>query len=573
LDGSGRRARVEALITVLRARLVCCALSAALLQCEAIYAAPVPPDAGQTLRELRPPPAPEAPREIPPLTIEGGGESNPASDIRFMIKSVQITGNTKFSTPVLHALVADVVGGEHSLTELRAAVARISDYYRKHGYPVARAYLPAQEIRDGAVTIGIIEGRLGKLVIENHSRLSDGRVGSYLAHVKEGAVIRSPEIDRSLLLLNDTPGVGGSRATLQPGADVGTSDLVIAVNPAGTVSGDIETDNYGNRYTGQYRLGGTLNINSPLRIGDQVTLNALSSGRDLLYGRIGYQLPIAGDGLRAGAAYFDTRYRLGKDFSALQAHGTGTGGSAFVVYPFVITQKSNLSGTVSFEERHLTDYADATATVTEKHVYVATLGLSGAHRDTLGGSGLSSVNLSLAMGDLDINTPIARLIDELTVHTEGRYVRLSYGASRVQQLTSSTFISVALSGQRANKNLDTSEKFSLGGAEGVRAYPQGEDIGDEGYMVNLELRQRFTPALQGLLLYDTGSVTTNRKPFDPSLRNSRKLAGPGVGLEARLFGFQAKAALAWRTVGGEPNSIPASAVHTPTAWVQIRRPF
>jgi hemolysin activation/secretion protein len=561
------------LIKVLRARLVFCALSAALLQCEVVHAAVVPPDAGQTLRELRSPPAPEAPREIPPLTVEEGGESNPASDIRFMIKSVQITGNSKIPTPVLRALVDDVVGAEHSLTELRAAIAHISNYYRQHGYPLARAYLPAQEIRDGAVTIGILEGRLDKLVIENHSRLSDVRAATYVDHVKAGAVIKSSEIDRSLLLLNDAPGVGGSRATLQPGASVGTSELVIAVNPAAAFSGDIVADNYGNRYTGEYRMTGTLNINSPLRIGDQVTLNALSSGPDLRYGRVAYQLPIGGDGLHAGAAYFDTRYRLGKDFSVLEAHGTGIGGSAFIVYPFILTQKSNMTGTASLEERHLTDYADATATVTEKHVYLANLGLSGSHRDTLGGGGLSSANLSLALGDLNINSPIARLIDELSAGTSGRYVRLSYGASRLQQLTSSTLMSIALAGQRSNKNLDTSEKFSLGGADGVRGYPQGEDIGDEGYMVNLELRQRFAPALQGILFYDAGSVTTNRKPFDPSLPKSRKLAGTGIGVDVRLFGFQTKAALAWRTDGGEPTSIPPSAVRTPSAWVQIRRLF
>jgi len=555
---------------MLRERLLFCALGAALLHCEAGYAAPPPPDAGQTLRELQPPPTPDVPREIPPLTIEDHQESNPASDFRFTIKSVQITGNSKFPTPVLHALVEDVIGGEHSLTELRAAVARITDYYHQHGYPVARAYLPAQEIRDGAVTIGIIEGRLDKLVIENHARLSDARAAAYVNHVKEGDVIKSSEIDRRLLLLNETPGVGGSRATLQPGASVGTSELAITLIPGDLFSGDVEADNYGNRYTGQYRLGGTLNINSPLRIGDQVTLSALSSGKDLRYGRIGYQLPVGGDGLRAGIAYFDTRYRLGKEFSVLEAHGTGTGGSAFVVYPFILTQKSNMTGTLSLEERHLTDYADATATVTEKHLYLANLGLSGSLRDTLGGSGLSSANVSLALGDLTINSPDARLIDYFTVRTDGRYIRLSYSASRLQQLTSSTFMSVALSGQRANKNLDTSEKFSLGGADGVRAYPQGEDIGDEGYMVNLELRQKITSALQGILFYDTGSVTTNRQPFNGSLANSRKLAGPGVGMDVRLFGLQAKAALAWRTEGGEPNSIPASAAHSPSAWVQLR---
>ncbi len=559
---------------MLRARLVFCALSAALLQCEAVYAAPpLPPDAGQTLRELQPPPPPEVPQAIPPLTIEGPEQGGAASDIRFMIKSVQITGNTRIPSAVLRALVADVIGAEHNLTELRAAISRITDYYHRRGYPVARGYLPAQEIRDGAVTIGIIEGQLDKKTIDNHSRLTDTRVAKHLDNVKADAVIESAEVDRSLLLLNQTPGVGRTRATLQPGASVGTSELVVAVDPAAAYSGDLEADNYGNRYTGQYRLAGTLTVNSPLRIGDQLSLTALSAGPDLLYGRSAYQLPVGGDGLNVGVAYFDSRYRLGKDFSVLQAHGTGAGGSVFAAYPFIVTQHSNLNVTASLEEKHLIDYVDATATVTEKHVYLASFALSGAHRDLVGGGGVSTANLSLTLGDLDINSPIARLIDEISARSDGRYARLSYSLTRLQRLTARTFLSVAVSGQRANKNLDSSEKFTLGGSDGVRAYPQGEAIGDEGYLVNLELRQDLVRKLQGFLFYDTGSVTTNRKPFVFSFPNSRRLAGAGFGVQATLAGFQIKASTAWRTAGGEPNSIPNSAVRTPEAWLQIRRMF
>ena len=42
--------------------------------------------------------------------------------------------------------------------------ARITDLYREHGYILARAYVPAQEMRDGAVEIGVVEGRVGKIV-------------------------------------------------------------------------------------------------------------------------------------------------------------------------------------------------------------------------------------------------------------------------------------------------------------------------------------------------------------------------------------------------------------------------
>ena len=137
-------------------RLAFCAVSAVLLQWESVHAAPVPPDAGQTLRELQPPPMPDAPREIPPLTLEDRGESNPASDIRFMIRSVQITGNSKIPTPVLSALVANVVGAEHSLTELRAAVARITGVEGEIAFAVGRGELDRFD-----VVLRVIEEQVG----------------------------------------------------------------------------------------------------------------------------------------------------------------------------------------------------------------------------------------------------------------------------------------------------------------------------------------------------------------------------------------------------------------------------
>jgi hypothetical protein len=70
-----------------------------------------------------------------------------------------------------------------------------------------------------------------------------------------------------------------------------------------------------------------------------------------------------------------------------------------------------------------------------------------------------------------------------------------------------------VSGQTASKNLDSSEKFSLGGINGVRAYPQGEASGDEGYRGTVELRHNVMPNVQATVFYDWGKVTINRNPF------------------------------------------------------------
>lgn len=526
------------------------------------------PEAGQILRELQQQPILNTPQIEPKLDIEETAqEQKKTGDTRFMLKAINISGNSEIPTDVLQALLADLVGAERSLAELTAAATRITAYYRAHGYAVARAYLPAQEVKDGMVAINIVEGRIAKQRIDNQSLLSEERVNAFLNHIHEGDVIKSAQIDRSLLLLNDTPGVGSARATLQPGVGVGTSDLLVELKPSALYSGSINLDNYGNRYTGQNQLSGTFNINSPLKIGDQVTLNALTSDQHLSYGRAAYQLPVSNDGLRLGAAYTDMRYRLGKEFEASQAHGKATNGTLFIAYPFIRGQQSNLTGMFIWEQIALTD------TVSSRRIQLANMNVSGDCRDALGGGGISIFDLSFKLGRLDIGSPDALAIDNGSARTNGAYTRLTYAANRLQRLAKSNQLSFSISGQQANKNLDSAEKFSLGGAKGVRAYPQGEGVGDQGYLVNLELSHYFTGTVQGSVFYDTGSITVNRNPYGAAASNSRNLSGMGIGFNAHLAGIQFKAALAWRISGGEPTSIPSTTAAPAILWAQITRPF
>ncbi|MCZ8285956.1 MAG: hypothetical protein O9353_10930, partial [Bacteroidia bacterium] len=199
---------------------------------------PPVPDAGQVLRDLqqaRPAPPPQS---APLQRIDETADLSQAGEAKVMVKSIAITGNKEIPTEQLQPLVASLVGAERSLTQLNAAARRITAYYRSQGFAVARAYLPAQDITDGAVTISIIEGRISSHKINNTSLLSDERAQAYLGQVKDGDVIKSDQIDRGFLLLQDTPGVSNSRATLQPGASVGTSELLIEVNPSRPYSGN-----------------------------------------------------------------------------------------------------------------------------------------------------------------------------------------------------------------------------------------------------------------------------------------------------------------------------------------------
>lgn len=543
-----------------------CAAALALCSFSTTQAQTIPtPNAGQVLRELQTPPA-AAPSAAPALRATPAADAS-GSQAKALITSIAITGNQEIPTSELLPLVEPLIGSEQTLAQINAAARRITAYYRTKGFAVARALVPAQDITAGAVSITVIEGRVSTSRVTNTSRLPDALVGSYIGDVKPGDVVRSNQIDRGILLLQDTPGVASSRATLQPGASVGTSELLIEVTPASMLSGSATLDNYGNRYTGEYRLGANLAVASPLGRGDQLSFSALTAGSGLSFARLAYQMPMGADGLRVGAAYFDTRYKLGREFAALDAQGSAKSTSVFAAYPFIRSPLRNLSGTASYEAKRLNDRINSTDTTTDRKVSVTSLGLASNLQDGWLGGGISTAELTLVMGNLDIASAGALAIDAVSAKTNGSYRKVAYGLSRLQRFTDTTQLSLSLNGQQASKNLDSSEKFSLGGPSGVRAYPTGEAIGDEGLKGTVELRHSYNANLQVTAFYDFGSVRVNKTPFGPTASNSRNLAGAGFGVNAAFDKVQVKAALAWRTQGGMPTSLPAGSVKTPTLLV------
>lgn len=106
---------------------------------------------------------------------------------------------------------------------------------------------------------------------------------------------------------------------------------------------------------------------------------------------------------------------------------------------------------------------------------------------------------------------------------------------------------MAFNGQRASKNLDTAEKFALGGVNAIRAYPTGEGLGDQGWQATAELRYNLLPSLQGVVFYDVGGIDINRRAYIANANNSRHLSGEGIGFNASLAkSWQLKLNVAWR---------------------------
>lgn len=490
------------------------------------------PGAGSQLRQVPPPPAVE--KAAPEIRIEESTTPPaPGADlVRVLVTQLEISGARAYTADALIAISGFTPGVEYTLPELQAMAARITEHYRANGYFVARAYLPAQDVSDNVVTIAVSEGNYGQVTLHNQTNLADGLAHGLLDGLESGDAITLDPLESRLLLLSDIPGVKVS-STLVPGTVPGSSDLIVDITPGRRVTGSVYADNAGNPYTGEHRVGATVNLNNPLGRGDVASLNFLTSGSGLQYGRASYQMQFGR--ATAGIGYSRLEYELGEQFEVLGANGTAEVVSIFGTYPLIRSRDSNLYFGLAAENRTFQDRLDVIPSVTDREARVLTPSLYGNHHDSFGGGGYSTFVLSYSAGSLDIQTPAALAADAASARTDGSYGKLWFNATRQQRVTDRLSLHGSFTAQQATKNLDPSEKLVLGGMDGVRAYPQGEAFGDEGYLAHVEahlllagLSARVPGQVHVLGFVDAGYITIDKNPWFAG-DNHRTLSGAGIG--------------------------------------------
>lgn len=535
-------------------------------------AGPVP-GAGELLQQVQPVEPPSPSSTGTELKIEQQGAAPLPPSVAFEVKTIRITGNTVFDTTVLHALVMDGEGQSLTLTQLNGLAARITDYYHRHGYPLARAIIPAQKIEDGRVRIEVIEARYGKIHLRNKSQVSDSLLEATLSPVQSGQAIEQETLDRSLLLFSDIPGVAPG-FTLKPGEAAGTSDLVVEAAPGPRVTGYVALDNYGNAYTGRTHLGGTVNFINPLRHGDVLSVDGLSAGRGLSYGRISYESLLNGRGTRMGGSYSALQYILGDTFAPLDGHGTAQVGSLWIKHPLMRSRNVNFYGQLQYDHKDLRDHVDLTDIRTDRHLDNWTARLSGDLRDGFLSGGISTWNIAWTSGRVGFDDADAQLFDAATAKTQGSFSKFNAILARLQNLSRNSSLYLAFWGQWASKNLDGSEKMVAGGPYTVRAYDVGVLSGDNGYLGTAEIRYNLGPVgwgrYQAVGFIDTQHVTVNKYPL-VARTNDATLTGAGVGIDCLWPDLWTARAYIAKPIGATPELVASTA--SVRAWAQISKGF
>ena len=495
------------------------------------------------------------------------------------VATFKFAGNTLLTSKQLSRAVAGFIGRPLTFADLQNAAIAVANAYRRAGW-VVRAYLPEQDVTGGTVTIEIIEAKLGAVRIDGSTqRASNGQLTRIVdAAQKPGTSLNADALDRALLLIGDLPGVVAT-GSLSEGTGQGRTDLVLNVTDGPKVTGEVIADNEGARYTGAARISVNAGLNAPFGIGDRAeTVLLHTQGSD--YQRLAYSLPVGSEGWRAGVNGSHLTYAIvTPGFGALDAHGNSSTVGLVATYPVLRTRLANLYLAVNLNDNRF-DNVSSGRTSTRYSIQEGAASLYGNLFDKLGGGGANAASITFTQGHNDLAGSPNEAADALTTDTAGSFEKLNLSLSRQQRLTERVSLFAGLSGQLASKNLDSSEKFYLGGFNGVRAYPADEGGGSEGALADLEARVRLPLNLAGVGFLDYGTVRINRNNayIGAAHPNTETLKGVGISLAWTAdFGLNIKATAA-RRIGRNP--LPTStgtdqdgSLITNRVWLQISMPF
>jgi len=568
--------------TALERRLPAALLLALPLLCSVCAAADAVPNAGSLLQTVPTQPlqrtAPAA-SSLPALRAdEPVAVPNTAP---FLVRKLRVEGNTVFHSATLQALLAPLQDKRLTLPQIAEGVEAITTYYRAAGYPLARTIIPAQTIEDGVLRVQVIEANWGQVEVRNNSAVKDTVLMRTLSALEKGSVIRLDALERATLLLSDLPGVV-PRALLRAGQEVGSSDLVVDVQAGAPWSASLSADNFGSRYTGVARTNASLQWNNPLGRGDTLGLNSLNSeSGGLNYVRLAYEVPVWMAGIQAGVDGSNMDYRLADTAASLAASGKATTASVWLRSALIRSPRANLNTRISFTNNALQDHVDSTGVKTDRTLNIWSLELSGERQDDWLAGGKNTAGLALYGGRVGFDDATAAAQDASTADTAGGFGRATWSLGRNQALGAGVSAVLSMNGQWAQKNLDSGQKFSIGGANSVRAYRSGVLSGDSGTFGSLELRYIVpmpqvlepTGTWQLTAFVDSAMVQTNKNPWS-SGSNEASLNGAGLGLNWQgPKGFAGRIFIA-SSLGELPTQLAGSGSTTHTnAWMELSWAF
>jgi hemolysin activation/secretion protein len=454
----------------------------------------------------------------------------------FVLAGVVIDGVTAFDQARLAPLYEELLARKIGAAEIETTLQAITATYRAQGYFLSRAVALPQSVADGILRITVIEGYVELLAIAHARSGDERRLRSYFGGITEKRPLTLAALERSILLVDDLPGVHIVPSLRAIDESAGTYELVLTVAYR-DVTGFVSTDNRGPDTLGPWEAQATGGVNSLLIPHDRLALNLFTvpnRPRELISVGTNYDVPLGGGGMRLVLSATRTEVKPEGNLTSLALDGTALHYVAQVNHPLIRTRGESLWLHGSFDVLNSKE-DELGALLFDDALRVLRAGLAYSRVDGWGGVNDLSLDASRGLGILGASHAGGATLSR--ANGNAVFTKFSANAARTQALGGNWSAQLVLSGQKAMGPLLISEQFALGGPAIGRGYDPAEITGDDGAGGVFELRyggaieSRLIRSYQIYGFYDAGAVW-NMGVSDATRRET--LASLGGGLRLQL---------------------------------------
>lgn len=483
--------------------------------------------------------APEV--NVPEVRVEGAPQG--AENIRFVLKDLQIEGVTAYQPAELASIYQGDIGQTINLSRLYEIAAQITRKYRNDGYIITQTVVPAQTIDGGTARLLVVEGSLDQIIVEGNDigPRSRAQVQRIADHLHASQPLKSSDLERYLLLINDLPGVS-ARSVIGPSAtQTGKADIRVILNERDEYDFFAGVDNYGSEYLGPFQITGAAVVNDLFDMNDSFLLQEVTSPMDdeLYYTYAAYSMPIGNQGTKLTVDYAYSDTKPGEELEIFDVEGFATTVGATLTHPFIRSRNENLTARLRIEGKTSSTKSELGVS-TDDDIRSVRLGARYELLSTFLGTSVNMVDVQLSKGldmfgasdegDLGLSRPDA----------DPQYMKFEAEITRLQRIVQGFNLLVGVKGQISPDNLLSSEEIGFGGM-GIgygRGYDPSEIVGDDGVAGKLEVQYNahwFDEHIESLQLYsfwDVASVWNSDATTPDDEKNS--IASAGLGFRTRL---------------------------------------
>ena len=473
-------------------------------------------------------------------------------------------------------LIAPLLGQAISAAQLEQLRDRLEKELLRHR-TLGALRLPEQDVTNGVVEMVFEPKLLGEVRVDASipHRLDDAWAKQFvLVNLKPGEPIRLDRLESSLLKLNDLAGVK-AKSQLLPVPGTNRMDVLLKLSDTKLLNGKVNPNNLLNGLFGDAQLSAQGKANDLFGRGERLDLDLQAAGfkPDLTQrgSKATLQLPLSPTGASA------TIKLNWNDYSVVGEPGVPNdaiaGNTRQLKVDLQVPLERQLAYTTvaqfNFEaSRYINSFFEQPLTDRSKTVGRGSV-FKQWHND-FAGKAINNLLGTVSLGQMNLaSNALQDSQDALGPGVDGFFAKANLSFNRVQMLTRFTELTFNVNGQKALvNNLDLTESLNLGFPGGVRAYPPGQSMSNDGAVAQLDLAYYFTPKFKLFAVLDAAwGQLYNQEWSGQPFRNEVALFGTGAGMRWTFRDDTSLQALLTHPIGPElENPYGVDAANQQPGW-------